>query len=49
MHDPKSYLEDLFAHEHVRSHYVHENDLDDYMFRAAMDSIVNEQDRGSKG
>ena len=49
MHDPKSYLEDLFAHEHVRSHYVHENDPDDSMFRGAVDLIDNEQDQGFKG
>ena len=44
MHDPKSYLEDLFAHDHVKCHYVHENDPDDSMFREAMDSTDNEKD-----
>ena len=37
MHDPKSYMANLFAHERARSHYVHENDPDDSMFRAAVD------------
>ena len=36
MHDPKSYLENLFAHERVRSQYVHENEHNDSMFRATM-------------
>ena len=26
MHDPLSYLENLFTHDHVILHYVHEND-----------------------
>ena len=37
MHELKSYLENLFAHERARSHYVHENDHDDFMFREAVD------------
>ena len=35
MHDPMAYLANIFAHEHVRFHYVHESDPDDSMFRAA--------------
>ena len=37
MHAPMAYLENLFMHKHVRFHYVHENDPDDSMFRAATD------------
>ena len=37
MHDPKSYLANLFAHEHAKYHYVHEDDHDDSMFRAVVD------------
>ena len=35
MHDPVAYLAGLFAHEHVKFQYIHENDLDDSMFRGA--------------
>ena len=47
MHEPMSYLANLFAHEHVRFHYVHENDPDDSMFREvtyfqeAMNKIIH--------
>ena len=37
MHGPKSYLANLFSHEHAKSHYVHEDDPDDSMLRAAVD------------
>ena len=37
MHELKSYLENLFAHQCARSHYVHENYPDDSMFREAVD------------
>ena len=33
MHDPKSSMENLFAHECARSHYVNENVPDNSMFR----------------
>ena len=33
MHDPISFLENLFAHEHARFQYAHENDPDDSMLR----------------
>ena len=33
MHDPVAYLTNLFAHEHVKFQYVHENDPDDSMFQ----------------
>ena len=42
-----AYLASLFAHEHVRFHYVHENDPNDSMFRAttyfqeAMNKIID--------
>ena len=35
MHDPMAYLDDVFSHEHVKFQYIHENDLDDSMFRGA--------------
>ena len=35
MHDSMAYLANLFAHEHVKFHYVHESDPDDPMFRGA--------------
>ena len=35
MHDPVAYLANLFAHEHVKFQYVHENDPDDSLFRVA--------------
>ena len=37
MHDPKSYLSNLFAHERAKSHYVHEHDPDNSMLRVAVD------------
>ena len=37
MHDPKSYLVNLFAHECFRSHYVHENEQDDSIFTVVID------------
>ena len=37
IHDPKYYLANLFAHERAKSHYVHEDDPDDSMLRAAVD------------
>ena len=36
MHDPKYYLANLFAHEHAKSHYVHEDDPNDSMFIATV-------------
>ena len=33
MHDPMAYLSNLFAHEKIKFHYVHESDPDDSMFR----------------
>ena len=47
MHDPMGYLADLFAHEHLKFQYVHENEPDDSMFRGAtnfqeaMDKIID--------
>ena len=32
MHDLIGYLADLFAHEHLKLQYVHENEPDDSMF-----------------
>ena len=40
MHDPKYYLSNLFAHEHAKSHYVHEDDPDDSMLREDVDFRV---------
>ena len=37
MHDPKSYLANLFAHECAKSHYVREDDPDDSMLRTTVD------------
>ena len=37
MHDPKYYHANLFGHESAKSHYVHEDDPDDSMFRAVVD------------
>ena len=37
MHDPKSYLANLFAHERANFHYVYEDDPDDSMLRTAVD------------
>ena len=37
MHDPMDYLNNLFAHENVRFHYVHENDPNDSIFQVATD------------
>ena len=31
MHDPVAFLHNLFAHEHVKFQYVHENEPDDSM------------------
>ena len=36
MHDLVAYLANLFAHEHVKFQYVHQNEPDDSMFRAAI-------------
>ena len=33
--DPMDYLANLFAHEHVKFHYVHESNPNDSMFRGA--------------
>ena len=47
MHDPMAYLANIFAHEHIKFHYVHENDPNDSMFRAttyfqeAMNKIID--------
>ena len=47
MHDPMGYLADLFAHEHLKFQYIHENEPDDSMFQGAinfkqaMDKITN--------
>ena len=35
MHDPVSYLANLFTHEHIGFRYTHENDPNDSMFWAA--------------
>ena len=35
MHDPVAYLANLFAHEHVKFQYVHQNQPDDSMLRVA--------------
>ena len=32
IHDPMGYLDDLFAHEHLKFQYVHENEPNDSMF-----------------
>ena len=37
MHEPMAYLLNLLAHEHVRFHYVHENDPNESIFQAATD------------
>ena len=37
MHDPMSYLANLFTHEHIGFRYTHENDPNDSMFRVVMD------------
>ena len=36
MHDPMSFMANLFAHEHARFQYAHENYPDDSMLRAAI-------------
>ena len=36
IHDPIGYLDDLFAHEHLKLKYVHENEPDDSMFQGAI-------------
>ena len=33
MHDPIGYLANLFAHEHLKLQYVHENEPDDSMLQ----------------
>ena len=35
MYDPVAYLANLFAHEHVKFQYVHQNQPDDSMLRVA--------------
>ena len=35
MHDPMGFLHNLFAHEHVKFQYVHENEPNDSMMRGA--------------
>ena len=35
MHDPVHFLHNLFAHEHAKFQYVHENEPDDSMMRGA--------------
>ena len=35
MHEPVSYLANLFSHEHVKFQYVHENEIDNSLFQVA--------------
>ena len=37
MHDPKAYLESVFAQERVKFHYTHEDLPDDSIYRVAID------------
>ena len=37
MHDPKSYLANLFAHERAKSHYVYEDGPEDSILREVVD------------
>ena len=37
MHDPKSYLASNFVQEHARIQYAHQDELDDSIYRAAID------------
>ena len=37
MHDPKSYLASHFVQEHARIQYAHQDELDDSIYRAAID------------